>query len=282
MSERIAYLVGNTLHRDHAQWPTLLRAELDAVRLIHYPGETLDQWYNFNATLAQIMALAWRVRKWKITGGFSALVHSSGISGSAEGSLSLTLSEDCFLDNPDDFEGAAELILINQAFPTGLINTGFQLDDNFDADFSTVSEGSPDAGNGPILIKANLFNPDVVYKHMIFDPATGLFSPYFHFESANFFTGAGGSVIIAGVTTSPGGGGEAAGNLTVDPLITAAFEVPLFMPEPHYNPGGFSTDSWTGSNTFLMQAVKFWPYKNSAGLPVYDQDTGAQLNDPFG
>lgn len=36
-----------------------------------------------------------------------------------------------------------------------------------------------------------------------------------------------------------------------------------------------------GVGDLTMTATRWWPYKNSAGLPVYDEATGAQLRDPF-
>lgn len=62
---------------------------------------------------------------------------------------------------------------------------------------------------------------------------------------------------------------------TIDPVIAPAFTAPLLIAPT----APATTDSTACDLT--MTAYKFFPYKNSLGQPVYDEDTGAQLVDPF-
>jgi hypothetical protein len=50
------------------------------------------------------------------------------------------------------------------------------------------------------------------------------------------------------------------------------FDLPMYWEEP-----SFGIES---SGDIVLTPRKYWPYKNSAGLPVWDTATGEQLNDP--
>ncbi len=68
--------------------------------------------------------------------------------------------------------------------------------------------------------------------------------------------------------------------ITIDPVIAPAFSVPVHI-------GGVAPVGESATQTSLdcditITATKFFEYADSQGNPVYDINTGAQLNDPFG
>lgn len=91
-----------------------------------------------------------------------------------------------------------------------------------------------------------------------------------------------------------GMGGAASGrSLIMEPAFdpdtlaeTARFTIKLFESQGEV----IGEDGWDDSVTFgddtdflyNVTPWKYWPYRNIAGDPIYDEDTGAQINDPLG
>lgn len=81
------------------------------------------------------------------------------------------------------------------------------------------------------------------------------------------------------------------GVATFDPVVAPPFDVPIYLTSttvpqsfsgPPYYVSEPGVDIISGTIAGLkFEATKFFQYQNRAGQPVYDTETGAQLNDPF-
>jgi hypothetical protein len=269
MSDRVAYLVGNTPGRDHIFGSTMTEAQ--AISL----GADINS-FPAGMTLEQMMAVAWRVRRWSFQGSMAASFADD--LGTMTGSLA-------FSAMVDRYDGASAIatrerdmisswhtgIFPGTTEPFEFLNSwGAKISEVISAvsqevftGFTGISTTTPfESGTGVF----NLFGtePNMSFPTTIFD--NDLFYPFldcgFETVGLGFFFGAFASRI--------GGGGT----LTIDPLIAPAISVPLLR--------GGANGIVSGIASFTATAAGFWPYKNKAGDPVYDETTGEILNDPFG
>lgn len=318
MSDRIAYLVGDREGFDHHQWPMRTRDELVALltsRGFTDPGGPfgrIAQVWPAAINIQQIMALAWRVKKWEFTGTLNATAEGFGATetdphGAVTASLDFTLVAPFsymvlrgYTDPPFPVPGLGEreLQLINVPPPPpfgGLRNFGAGLTTFPTAHAICHLPGIHDTGSFDNThtwggFSSQFFSPLQDEDLMIWWE-TGELTPYFSFS---FFFGVGTSLEVWVTTYSPDvssyvGGvipvPHAGSRVTVVPGIDSAlpFEVPLFvtvkMDASGTEPGTMTSSS--GGCDFTLTAKEFFPYKNSAGDPVYDTATGAQINDPF-
>lgn len=311
MGELIRYFVGDTPGRDHTNWPTILASEIAGL----FPGitdEEKEQTWPVDITLAQEMALVWRVKKWRLTGSFAVTINyfdpsgpTQTIIGSGEGEFAAdtflsVLCEDLILG---EIEAVTESDLVKTQFGAApyapLVNngTGHLVDNSpvldWEIDFSTpaasTSGSTPASGAGALTIR-------FLGGFHLFDPGTDLFSPIFTSGLGNLIdvpTGGGftpGLLVNISYDRNPetilAGTGplllKAPGTLTIKPLITADIAVPLEISWRLPAEAVGSVISGTASGDFVLQAEEFWSYENSLSQPVYDSASGVELTDPFG
>lgn len=303
MSDRVAYFAGNTIGRDHLNWPTILRSEIAGL----FPGitdEEKDNKWPVDVTLAQILALVWRVKKWRLTGNCEAdLVYSDSptaivINGTSE------FDADQFIQVLTDGDVAAtrESDLVKRVFVApykALVNEGVGSISGTSPIASWEIDGTLDTGGGPSPFSdsnstdvSGALDLRFVGGFHLFD--SGMFSPPFESLIGNMVNGPAG---INGpgflVNVKPNRNPEtvlsgtgplllkAPGTLTIKPLITADIVVPLEISWRLPSEAVGSTITGTASADLTLEAVEFWPYKNSENLPVWNSATGAQLRSPF-
>lgn len=307
MSDRVRYLAGNTIGRDHPQWPNVLLSELPTL----FPGITadeIDQTWPADVTLAQEMALCWRVKKWRLTGSFEVTINyfdpsgpTQTIIGSGEGEFAAdtflsVLSEDLILG---EIEAVTESDLVKTQFGAApyapLVNngTGHLVDNSpvldWEIDFSTpaasTSGSTPPSGAGALTIK-------FLGGFHLFDTGTSLFSPIFTSGLGNVIDVPQGGGFTPGLlvnvrynrnpqTVLSGTGPlllKAPGTLTIKPLITADIAVPLEISWRLPAEAVGSVISGTASGDFVLEAEEFWTYENSLGQPVWNSVTGEPIN----
>lgn len=270
---RIPYLVGNTFQRDHVQWPTITPAQAALI-----PGYSRLIGVNLN----RIMALAWRVRRWKIEAAdISVAANWVNFSNHYHLTASFTMPEITL-----NMLGTTELALIGSAIYTGhspLVGSGFSGSINqnvLETSHLTVDSTPPvdvtEAANHLLQVNALLFGTGGAgFEFVTWDAATKLFYP---FIACNGLIPSLSDTQIRFGPDAVGGHGT----LTIRPGVVPEFDVPMkvtvFVTSP--SPPKFATVT-AGSADLTMTAIKFWPFSNSLGQPVYDEDSGAQLNDPF-
>lgn len=284
MSFRVGYPVGNTKDRDVLQWPTLLRGELVEFMTANNPGDDVGVLWPVSITLTQILALAWRVRTWRLTGSFGVTAGHDGGPSHLFAPQQASVVASIQACDINVFGITDELGLISDGSPSplgfvGLRNAGigrfnpisftFEAQDDLDPGFPTQSGTNTNA-------TLNIFlNGGNGYEAVIYDPGTKKFSPYIAVAMG------GANILLYGVNVKPVAA-TSNGLLTVTPGIAPAFTVPLYA-SGNYNPGGSPPPGAYsfGSAEMSLTATQFWPYKTSTGLPVYNESTGAQINDPF-
>lgn len=298
MSFNVPYLVGNKFKRDHIMWPTILRSQIDTV----FPGLTDDQKdaiWPVDITLAQMLALCWRVRKWELSG--SATVSKTisfpnppdaDIVKTASGTATVDATEIVTLLN--GVEAIRERDLVGKVFAENethyknLVNDGFSsVPGNAPvSDWSTTSE---EFGDWTGFIDIAL---QILGGYQLFDPAAEKFSPAWDGlgQLIPSISGQNQLILSAAFTRNPETvlSGPTPLNLkvpislTVIPGIESSFDVPMeliwrFQSEV---PGG--TVEGTGSGAFTLQATEFWPYENTLGQAIFDTASGEPTgSDPF-
>jgi hypothetical protein len=349
----LPFIVGNKLYEDHQHWPVMTRDDLKAIVTTdgtYTPAQRVDQFWPVALTLDQMIALAWRVKRWKLTGSYSAAVTGFTYphGDASGGAVTVTLDDPM----PDEIVASVdstgtvvypviEPMLVSAPIfsptyytPAGkkyagdlpysfLANLGlgsfmsaFNLVDLFFQcrHTQTISDTyylTPTPRTGTVIPPQTATNvltnsgvtifrrghdwesfyTDMVFRGsrgfdvVIYDPATKLFSPYISagFTASHFFgvPSDEGDMVAAfcrncPVTKTPNG------TLTIDPVVAGSFDISLFTSGSYGHSDIFSeSDSSTGSASFNLVAVEFFPYQNSLGQPVYDTATGAQIHDPF-
>lgn len=278
MSDRVAYFVGNTSGRDHLPWPTISAAQLSDLGYLRTTG----------VTLATIMAMAWRVKKWNVA---ASSANVSGTVTSNPGALTETVSSTFAIPtfNVEVFSGASPATRERQLVSTFRIseNIGFRnlQSAGFKGSVSqNVTETTTYDNNSAIpdhetvtvqsglSVNGLLFGNQDDFEYVMFDGS--LFYP--RIELAGRLNGFFSTVIFGVVADGTNG------SLTVNiGLGTVTFPLKIQMTQIRGAHGALSSTTTGGSIALTMTAVEFWPYANSEGLPVYDSGTGAQINDPF-
>lgn len=307
MSDLIRYPVGNTPVRDSINWPTILRSQIAGVFGALTTDEINAIW-PVDMTLAQIMALAWRVRKWKLSGTAEATINyfDPGIDLTIVATAEAEISDTDTFILKDDAAATRERDLVFRVFsPTyrALVNDGIGApagakpvsDWTLDGT-ETIGAGAPspfsESGSTPAAGIGQL-DPRI-FGFVLWDPDTRKFSPPFT-EFGDLIPGSptpGGSArFILNMTfaknpaTVLSGTGplllKAPGTLNIVPGIAASFEVPMQLEWRLIGEAVGSSVSGTASAEFTLEAVEFFPYANSQNLPVYNTANGAELRSPF-
>lgn len=278
----MGYLVrcisGNTNQVDHTQYGTIPYADrpTDAFKTLTPIGFDLDQ----------IMQLAWRVKRWKIS-GTAAWTWTGGSHGSDSRTVVYDPDTNQDPSPPSPFDAQSHLPFKKNSF----IATPHYIPDErwlvaaYGPEALYIAT-TPTGSFRPFFAKYQSFvlgggNPSLQFPSIYYGGPDGsfVFYPiqYFHIEMDGAINGAGFAVMtsnLAEVGALTNGRGTEIGTLTV-----LGREVKLYA--------GVALTGYSGSGTltlsadFTMEPDKYWPFANSDNFPVYDEDTGAQLVDPF-
>lgn len=285
MSDRVAYVAGNTRGRDHLTGITLLRTEIEQ----YVDAESLanaDQIWPVDVTLTQAMAVAWRVKKWKLTGtcsveetqtnaGFSP-IHAVG-SATIEADMPLLRA---------DFNAATretDIISVDIGAPFhALSNPGAQ--SVFGQPFCSWSTHRD--GAGPITGSRNTSSTTglvMATRKTLFNPDTSLFCP--QFSGPGFLIGAtptGPEDFYAFATpqrtptTHLIGTGTgnllAPGTMNVKSKVAPDFTVPMQLSFRLTGQGVASGYTGAGSLVLTLEAMEFWSHDGT-----YDTTSGNPL-----
>jgi hypothetical protein len=284
MSDRVGYMVGDTKGRDHQMFPTILRSEILA-KLGPDTNSQQDSIWPVDISLAQIMALFWRVRKWSLTGSMSGSCTQDFYSESATATIAAT---DLFPLKYDPIAGTITAItkeadLLYYAFgPWGgyyglqFAGIGAPYDPATEIGGITSSWSISGTYSDSGSCQVDLSFPSNL---LLFDPVTKLFSlpfkPTGNPGGFGWFTWNSGYARLVSTFSRVG----TSGGITIKPMIAPDFDVPMDAIITLLPPVG--TDSAAATCAFTLQATEFWAYQNSLGQPVYDTSSGAQINDPF-
>jgi hypothetical protein len=302
------YIVGNTLNRDHQHWPTVSPA---LATTILSQGNLLEPFQTGErpaCTLAQILALVWRVKEWHFSGTWSASGHDGFGSQTFSSTIDNSIQSKAIFKTayPEELGGVSATIhdVVFEPFlaSEGLFSSILSPTSvhYYLTDYAVPRRNygliSPVAGPiQPVSYLKTTRSPGGAGKAFFFlfgdarfdDPftpgpiganprgldivtfAADVFGPMLVFhESAT----AGTIIFTCQTPFSPL---VSNATLTVVPgaAVAATFTAPLIISVG--TPA--ILDSHTSSLT--MTAAKFWPYQNSLGQPVYDETTGDQIND---
>lgn len=293
MSDRIRYPVGNTAGRDLINWPSILRSEIATV-IGALSADDIDAGWPVELSIEQIMALVWRVKKWRFSG--SATVGISYFDAGIDQTTIATGTAN--IDDTDFFPtlfGAAITrerdLLANVFSPTyqALVNDGINPLAQIVSDWDV--SGTDEIGGGG----ASPFSESdsstggligILGGFTLFDDPK--ISPPFNGQIELFRTSVRLSATVGfdkNPSSAPFGNPitlRAPGNMTIDfGAIADSVDVPMQLSWRLTGEANDSLVSGAGTADFLLEAVEFFPYENSENLPVWDSATGAQLLDPF-
>lgn len=292
----------------------ILVAELDITET-NEQNRFIDARWPAGVSLEVLMSMAWRVREWTVDASSFTYTGEefnppNGSTYSIGGTLpELTLKTrrvkvPADPDNPlrevtDERDILGPASDKNLSFIEGvdkwqtLRNAG--VSDVADPDDINLT-GSNTAGSIPLLTPPFLepggtFEIGFLGQYVIYDPNFNLFYPPFHCDGiferliGSIGNSSGGKVILKTLPVTPTGtpSDTPQGNLTiVNPIVGQPdIVIPLGL---RGSGAGTHPPIWfpgSGTINLTMTPTRFWPYKNSAGLPVYSESTGSELRSPF-
>lgn len=299
MSDRVAYAAGNTIHRDHVNFPTILRSQIDSVVGVMTDIEK-DRLWPVDITLAQAMAICWRVKTWRLNGFLTvSKTIDTGSPPILTGDSDANLREIQIGWTHGDFDLVAtrERDLVSQLFYNSsykaLVSNGVKnrADNAPISDWTTTanfgvgawSGATPGSGAAPPALTFGF-----LFGFWLYDPDTQKFSPPFttsSFGSLVPFEFSGTPIVAgAGFTRSPQTvlsgiaplGLSVPATMTITPGIAPAFNVPMEIGWRFTGEGPGEPVTGSGSGGFTLEAVEYWSYDGT-----YDTSSGAQLLDPF-
>lgn len=265
--------MGRKLRRDHIPWATLTPAELAAFGYLRTTG----------VDLATILALVWRVRTWKISGSASVSGTTTFLGVTSNVTSSFDIPEHQMplktiaLIDPDATveQQIVGVPSVSQNNLRGLRSGGFighLSQDVPETSTLDADDGTHEGGTTSQLLETNdrLLGHVPDFELVSVDAGTGLFYPKIDSEvlMRGRFCQVRTKVVSAGSN----------GTLTVIPGIVPTITFPLAVTMPII--GTFEATTTSGSVSMTMTAIKFWQYRNRLGQFVYDEDSGAQINDP--
>lgn len=292
----------------------ILVAELD-ITAENDQNRFIDAHWPVPVSLEVLMLMAWRVREWTVDASSFTYTGEefnppNGSTYSIGGTLpELTLKmrrvkvpsdpDDPFREVTDEQDILGPASDKNLSFVDGvdrwktLRNAG--VNDVADPG-DIILTGSNTAGSIPLLTPPFIepggsFEIGFLGQYVIYDPNFNLFYPPFHCDGVfarligSPGNTSGGKVILKALPVIPTGtpAETPQGNLTiVNPIVDQPdIVIPLGMVgsgagnhPPIWFPG-------SGTIELTVTPTRFWPYKNSANLPVYNETTGEELRSPF-
>lgn len=308
----IPYIVGNKLGVHHQYWPVITRDKvLDLLGGVTDANNRFaDGTWPVPVTHDLLMLLSWRVREWTVS---DVVFTYQGVTSPSFEPIGSTI---WILDSitvptfklvqmratPTLHKVAHELDILGPATETLLTgddpdvnhrpwktlrNLGITNDPDapFDPPGATLANLHYDVVAGPENYYMT-FDANLNAGYVLFDEMANRFYPTFNFSMSFRPQSEGALVSMYALPTVPHapalpppsfGVSEDVqqGTLIINP---GGIEVPLGM---RGGPGGVSPPIWDaggfGSCAAVMTATKFWPGRSKTGLPIWDEDTGAQL-----
>lgn len=296
----IPYMVGDSYRRDHTYLGSITPAEAAIGGLA---ARTLA------VDLDTILALAWRVRVWTVSVGLWSVALTRTNQEGVFPDIGTTISTTTGSVTIPNFDvqisldlSAGERTIINEqrnvihppsgALFTVLTNQG-SLGNSSPANLSqdatfTYDSTPPELFDPPSGFESGTFSEAAGAGILLFDETRPFQALYFDTTSKLFYPD---FVFNVGMTLHYGGtfsvnnilpiSAASAGTLTVNPGIASSFVVPLRKTGSYSGFRGVPVGPVviTGGNiTASMTATKFWPFKNSLGQAIFDEDSGAQIN----
>lgn len=316
----VPHIIGTRLFVDHQYWPTISR-EAYIARLMalgqteDQAKRSIDRSNPAAVTLEQLLMIAWGVREWKVDAlSFNYVgLGQNQVPGAAFWTLDADAPEfsmkmkrrknppdimDPFRDVTDErdilgpssdapFGGSPELWrTLRNVGVTGTADPGA---------ITATSDATP-----PYIFAGGAVGGDLLESYVIYDPDIDMFYPLI--SVGGLFSvlkddGIGGTngvearfYVLPVTPTAPpdpppvGGiaGDVQQGTLTVSG-VGADIVIPLgmFGGTAGSHPTVGIPDGGSGSVDVTMSVVSWWPCKNGLGQSVYDETSGAQINDPF-
>lgn len=282
---------------------------------------SVDYTWPVAVNLDVMMQMCWRVREWRLNassfsyvGAFSGGDYWSMDANLPEMILKMRRVKSPAVPPPNslrevtdeqDILGPASDVGIN---PNSLSNAGTLCGNGDD-----IPYGGADSVSDDITLDYELFDVPLPYPeisetkdygtllcggYVIFDPSTGNFLPQFfirgEFRKNYLVQAIYGDPIVRFKTLSPTPNAPPApyvgfGNSFDVPQGTLTIINPVIGQPNITLPMGiigdqpfFGTEGGAGSVNLTMTPIRWWPYENGAGDPVWDETTGAQVGDPFG
>lgn len=283
MNVKLSYRVGNTLKRDHIQWPTITPAQASII-----PDYGLRP---IGVDVRTINALTWRVRRWRVDSADISvdadwIVHHGSPTRQEAHTLTSSFNmPEFFLDMGGEVERALIAIPLS---PGTAANSGFSggLLQNADITSHHVIDKTPPEFYGEphedvtftesrlLQVNSLMFGADSFGSEFVtWDTITKLFYPYITVNGA--IPCPAGFLFFSPSLTDAGHG-----SLTVNSGVVPEFDLPMRVTVLATELSGLAHVS-TASCDLTMTAVKFWRYRNTLGQPCFNEDTGAQENDPW-
>jgi hypothetical protein len=268
---KLPVLLGNTKFRDYL-YPRM------------FDGDESGAFNALNPDFSFAMAIAYRVKKWHLSGTFSFADET--VSGSVTSDFDVPMLGDVISDpmtpsfvlpnersiiGPAIIQNAGAVVADAVGYP--LFGSKFLRNAGLIASGGTVSV--IDSVIGECVTGG--WSQIAIYQDQRgdgwgYDPATHLFYPSLSFGAQ--ISGSDSAMGILALKTDP---------LPPFPPYYWTAEGTLTL----VNPSGpnivldlMSTNAGIPAN-YVLTPIEFWPYANSLGQPVYDTITGAQINDPF-
>jgi len=318
MGKKIPVLIGNIRYRDHQLWPTVDPTVFAAVRTRGVTPIAAVEW-NASLTLAQLMAVTWRVRAWELTGQWSAASTDGTNTKSAVVTLLNTPVTAGWLWVENDFATyhgpiTDEIDKMREAFspvdhttPLYMNDVGIITGNHMPLhDFALVPNITPPNPTVPFptitMHGAFVFNgapsatdeSNIFLKFMRdFDASS---NPFYTWQNQGadmieFFDDADPTLIRFSPRISCTANAVFATNNqfflgpsnspNANIVIDPVVSAPFNLPVQIGDPNIIYSLT-SHACTLKLTATAFFPFSDSQGNPVYDATTGAQLNDPLG
>lgn len=301
MNQRVGYAAGNIAGRDHIYWPRITPEQL---LLLGANPRTVG------CNLDTIMALAWRVRHFSLSGTGEVTVHYRTNNGvlpyqDTVRTLNWTIPPSIFSPMIISFPNINEPVTEAEAaqteldilkhydeatFPLGLQflhNYGFlgRSYENVNFSGSTYSEfiNPPDP---PIVITDETYSSEPssnqATEFSVFgsnpDETAVVFNSNLFYPDVKLLSemnaGVGNGSDVSGSVVYSGG---TDGTFTLNPVIAPPMVFGI-KADAFFAVGGVEVVSLEGDFDIVATAVKYWQYANSRGLPIYDENSGGLIS----
>lgn len=299
MSDRVGYVVGDDPDRDVAYWPLVLRNQ------IYFSGGVAPDylvngiWPQVGWTREQYMQAAWRIREWtfelhlstSVTFQNTVIPETLNITGLIMGYYPSGSDYTEFATKEADLLGAPSWTIpaFNEiSFPLGIMSNGLRnngvalgpsyqrnndgyvvIGQILDCDLRTES------GDCASLTLRSCFLFGRKWP-LIWDPASKLFYPVLIVSGTLFIRYPGPGALGQSI-----GSNKLDGAAYIDGTLTIKFSGQPDIVIPWFYGGKLGSGSLPGSFSMTLKPSRWWAYENKSGQPVYDEGSGAQINDPF-
>lgn len=260
---KISFLAGDTKFADHHQYGNL--------PFVDRPGGLFTSLYPVGFTLAEMMLLCWRVKKWKVTGTASWSNVDDDDSIAYDPSVQDPLP---YLDY-DSEENYGR-----KKRSTVVIADDRLLPFSYGPEALYIAFGRTGTGTGPfswrLIASLNSFisgggNADLANPVVYYDPDTQLFYPLIRFllAMAHFSNIPASGYGMSSFKAETVGARPVVGTCSILGKSFDLYSLQDYAPVT------------TVAATFVWEPDEYWPFSNSLGDPVYDTVTGVQINSPF-